>query len=142
MMRERVRKVQVFAREQQPFDSLIWNVSGVLLRYDAVEMTAVGFEPTPLRTGALSQRLGTLGQTVLSIEFKGSTGIKVVPTDVLPAGVTLLDPPIYQEPDEEVLGSPRGDRIAPSSFDAVDLEQPLSARHYCDLAAQASEAGA
>ena len=29
-------------------------------------MTAVGFEPTPLRTGALSQRLRPLGQTVLS----------------------------------------------------------------------------
>ena len=29
------------------------------------EMTAVGFEPTPLRTGALSQRLRPLGQTVL-----------------------------------------------------------------------------
>ena len=30
------------------------------------EMTAVGFEPTPLRTGALSQRLRPLGQTVLA----------------------------------------------------------------------------
>ena len=30
-------------------------------------MTAVGFEPTPLRTGALSQRLRPLGQTVLGI---------------------------------------------------------------------------
>ena len=29
-------------------------------------LTAVGFEPTPLRTGALSQRLRPLGQTVLS----------------------------------------------------------------------------
>ena len=29
------------------------------------EMTAVGFEPMPLRTGALSQRLRPLGQTVL-----------------------------------------------------------------------------
>ena len=28
-------------------------------------MTAVGFEPTPLRTGASSQRLRPLGQTVL-----------------------------------------------------------------------------
>ena len=28
-------------------------------------VTAVGFEPTPLRTGALSQRLRPLGQTVL-----------------------------------------------------------------------------
>ena len=33
------------------------------------EMTAVGFEPTPLRTGALSQRLRPLGQTVLNIHF-------------------------------------------------------------------------
>ena len=30
------------------------------------KVTAVGFEPTPLRTGALSQRLRPLGQTVLS----------------------------------------------------------------------------
>ena len=28
-------------------------------------LTAVGFEPTPLRTGALSQRLRPLGQTVM-----------------------------------------------------------------------------
>ena len=28
------------------------------------DVTAVGFEPTPLRTGALSQRLRPLGQTV------------------------------------------------------------------------------
>ena len=31
----------------------------------AQPMTAVGFEPTPLRTGALSQRLRPLGQTVV-----------------------------------------------------------------------------
>ena len=30
----------------------------------AKTLTAVGFEPTPLRTGALSQRLRPLGQTV------------------------------------------------------------------------------
>ncbi len=30
-------------------------------------VTAVGFEPTPFRTGALSQRLRPLGQTVLRI---------------------------------------------------------------------------
>ena len=34
--------------------------------YHVLEMTAVGFEPTPLRTGALSQRLRPLGQTVLN----------------------------------------------------------------------------
>ena len=32
------------------------------------KMTAVGFEPTPLRTGAWSQRLRPLGQTVLVLE--------------------------------------------------------------------------
>ena len=32
----------------------------------ATSVTAVGFEPTPLRTGALSQRLRPLGQTVLN----------------------------------------------------------------------------
>ena len=38
------------------------------------QLTAVGFEPTPFRTGALSQRLRPLGQTVLmqstNMEFK------------------------------------------------------------------------
>jgi len=72
-MRERARKAQVLARAQQPFafDSLIWNVSGVLLHYAADEMTAVGFEPTPLRTGALSQGRRPLGQTVLSNSREG-----------------------------------------------------------------------
>ena len=40
-------------------------------------MTAVGFEPTPLRTGALSQRLRPLGQTVLG------TVIKIQPQNLL-----------------------------------------------------------
>ena len=31
-------------------------------------MTAVGFEPTPLRNGALSHRLGPLGHTVLVMQ--------------------------------------------------------------------------
>ena len=37
-------------------------------------MTAVGFEPTPLRNGALSHRLTPLGQTVLTvfIDWQGS----------------------------------------------------------------------
>ena len=35
------------------------------LRAQCLKMTAVGFEPTPLRTGALSQHLRPLGQTVL-----------------------------------------------------------------------------
>ena len=33
-------------------------------------MTAVGFEPTPLRNGALSHRLRPLGQTVLLYMMK------------------------------------------------------------------------
>ena len=33
----------------------------------AINMTPVEFEPTPLRTGALSQRLRPLGQSVLGI---------------------------------------------------------------------------
>ena len=35
------------------------------LDYDVHLLTGVGFEPTPFRTGALSQRLRPLGQTVL-----------------------------------------------------------------------------
>ena len=31
-------------------------------------MTTVGFEPTPLRTGALSQRLRPLGQIVMFVQ--------------------------------------------------------------------------
>ena len=34
------------------------------------QMTAVGFEPTPFRNGALSHRLRPLGQTVLSEDYK------------------------------------------------------------------------
>ena len=33
-------------------------------------LTAVGFEPTPLRNGALSHRLRPLGQTVLIADFE------------------------------------------------------------------------
>ena len=36
---------------------------------DAKGMTAVGFEPTPFRTGALSQRLRPLGQTVSGLHL-------------------------------------------------------------------------
>ena len=36
-------------------------------------MTAVGFEPTPLRTGALSQRLRPLGQTVAALAGAGNS---------------------------------------------------------------------
>ena len=39
-------------------------------KFAAIILTAVGFEPTPLRTGALSQRLRPLGQTVLSVTPK------------------------------------------------------------------------
>ena len=38
------------------------------------KMTAVGFEPTPLRTGALSQRLRPLGQTVLANAQRANRG--------------------------------------------------------------------
>ena len=37
------------------------------------KLTAVGFEPTPFRTGALSQRLRPLGQTVLRGEVKAAS---------------------------------------------------------------------
>ena len=42
------------------------------------KLTAVGFEPTPLRTGALSQRLRPLGQTVLcGLEGRGHGGVHI-----------------------------------------------------------------
>ena len=41
----------------------VWDYT---LKRGILHMTAVGFEPTPLRTGALSQRLRPLGQTVLT----------------------------------------------------------------------------
>ena len=40
---------------------------GQLSNYASRVLTAVGFEPTPLRTGTLSQRLRPLGQTVLEV---------------------------------------------------------------------------
>ena len=39
-------------------------------QYQQREMTAVGFEPTPFRNGALSHRLRPLGQTVLTSLFR------------------------------------------------------------------------
>ncbi len=50
----------------QSTDALRLNYNS-LIRYAVPRnnLTAVGFEPTPLRTGALSQRLRPLGQTVL-----------------------------------------------------------------------------
>ena len=41
--------------------------SVALWRRVETSVTAVGFEPTPLRTGALSQRLRPLGQTVVRV---------------------------------------------------------------------------
>ena len=41
--------------------------SHVCKRRCETKMTAVGFEPTPLRTGAWSQRLRPLGQTVAAL---------------------------------------------------------------------------
>ena len=38
----------------------------------SVTVTAVGFEPTPLRTGVWSQRLRPLGQTVLKLSQEGT----------------------------------------------------------------------
>ena len=41
------------------------------------KMTAVGFEPTPLRNGALSHRLRPLGQTVL-LDFFSNQSVPVL----------------------------------------------------------------
>jgi hypothetical protein len=41
-------------------------------------MTAVGFEPTPLRTGAWSQRLRPLGQTVFCTMWKMGNDISIL----------------------------------------------------------------
>ena len=46
----------------------------ILLSDVQQQMTAVGFEPTPLRTGALSQRLRPLGQSVLAALLMCSAG--------------------------------------------------------------------
>ena len=44
---------------------MIWPYA-VCAVHTMAQLTAVGFEPTPLRTGALSQRLRPLGQTVMA----------------------------------------------------------------------------
>ena len=49
-------------------------------------MTAVGFEPTPLRTGAWSQRLRPLGQTVLRQAFAQVGGRRALCRRVLGDG--------------------------------------------------------
>ena len=43
-------------------------ISRILRAQPDCSLTAVGFEPTPLRTGALSQRLRPLGQFALGIQ--------------------------------------------------------------------------
>ena len=48
------------------------------------QMTAVGFEPTPLRTGALSQRLRQLGQTVLTVCGVSTDAKQTVLDDLTP----------------------------------------------------------
>ena len=47
-------------------DALMPAALGVHVKKRHSQMTAVGFEPTPFRNGALSHRLRPLGQTVLS----------------------------------------------------------------------------
>jgi hypothetical protein len=41
-------------------------------------MTPVGFEPTPFRNGASSQRLRPLGQSVLKIRFLHTMHLRIV----------------------------------------------------------------
>ena len=59
-------------------------------------MTAVGFEPTPFRTGAWSQRLRPLGQTVsatpLDIQIQ-ETPPRLAMEPALPVVRSLLAPP-------------------------------------------------
>ena len=71
------------------------------------KMTAVGFEPTPLRNGALSHRLRPLGQTVLAdwlIQFFIAVGQK---NDLDPAQnkMTLagLEPAIFGSEDQRLI---------------------------------------
>ena len=49
--------------------NVLWTRRRVIIGYlhTRCKMTAVGFEPTPLRNGALSHRLRPLGQTVLAV---------------------------------------------------------------------------
>ena len=63
---QRLRVARLLGREKGP------------MTHPISEMTAVGFEPTPLRTGALSQRLRPLGQTVL--RDAGANEVPPLPT--------------------------------------------------------------
>ena len=49
-------------------------------------LTAVGFEPTPLRTGALNQRLRPLGQTVFASGHHKTSTVATCPRTFPPAG--------------------------------------------------------
>ena len=53
----------------------------------------MGFEPTPLRTGALSQRLRPLGQTVLSVEVFCNIGAVVLRRQAAIAHTKVLSQP-------------------------------------------------
>jgi hypothetical protein len=52
-----------------------WGIKDFTKILDITDMTPVGFEPTPLRTGALSQRLRPLGQSVLNDIEKNDSNI-------------------------------------------------------------------
>ena len=53
------------ARNAAPRHTAPCDHYGCCAQWAQQDLTAVGFEPTPLRTGALSQRLRPLGQTVM-----------------------------------------------------------------------------
>ena len=74
------------------------------------KVTAVGFEPTPLRTGAWSQRLRPLGQTVLGVSLAKSSSLTVArPRSAQVTRVTLR------------AKQPRSGRVARSRGLVVDV---------------------
>ena len=91
-------------------------------------MTAVGFEPTPLRSGALSRRLRPLGQTVLPLLEKkptfGICGLTYSICKEAPTGGLSPGPSVYKT--DALPLSYRGGRLDDAS--GVECDGPSLSR--------------
>ena len=78
--------------------------ANMLFFFSLIKMAAVGFEPTPLRTSALSWRLRPLGHATserLTTSFKYKKNLRVVSIlIVIPVG---LEPTIFGSEDQRLI---------------------------------------
>ena len=107
-------------------------------------MTAVGFEPTPLRTGAWSQRLRPLGQTVLTHQslFKTSCTWHAEPNAMPPHPLPIPFHPLQAQKYGKLRETKKGlwspsvcagaRNTATSPFGARPVRQSTRGTHTCN----------